>query len=113
MQEPTLSVPLHGGVGDAAAVEGQRTIARIGYDTRTWKTGDISGAAATCICLGLVEQAGVRGWVFATLAMPRRRGLLVWFRAGVSVKCTCSGFTCRDCPCVIPVQRPAVERGFR
>lgn len=91
MRERTLSVPLHGGVGDAAAVEGQRTIARIGYDTRTWKTGDISGAAAACTCLGLVEQAGVRGWVFATLAMPRRRGT--------------SGLVPRWCECKLYLQR--------
>jgi hypothetical protein len=30
-------------------VEGRQVIARIGYDTRTWKIGNISGADSACI----------------------------------------------------------------
>lgn len=54
-------------------------MARIGYDTRTWKTGVMSGAAAACICSGSGSGEAARGraGVFATVAMPRRTLLVV------------------------------------
>jgi hypothetical protein len=45
----TLPVPLHGGIEGAAAMEGWWVIARIGYDTRTWNMGNMSGAGSACI----------------------------------------------------------------
>lgn len=44
-------------------LEGRRVMARIGYDRRTWTTGNMSGATSASICSGTGGQARGRGQV--------------------------------------------------
>lgn len=74
----TLPMPLHGGAGDAAVVEGRRVIARVGYDTRTWKMEGKSGATCACICVGASGQARSKAGNRLPNTEQRRVGGVFW-----------------------------------